>query len=287
MILNLNLKTCLQIAINFYEKLKRQKKKKKGTSERESERASERERKQIPKSRFIFVQNNNKKKTQRKRRIHLCSPGRSSGVGAPRGEGRPRGPRGLRERPCSRCRPGARGGAPTPGPYTPHAPSFYSKALTVTRGRHPPPPTSDPHKGPALAEPQATDGGRGREGARAPRPPPAYATPGVGPRERARCPAETPAPRASRGLGAPSSVTSVLLVLFFFFFKGKLAEKKAVFAPSPARPPPRKSQDPARRPRGAGPAWRAPRSADGTGQGPPLPPAPQRGPLARTPPRSQ
>lgn len=168
----------------------------------------------------------------------MCSPGRSSGVGAPRGEGRPRGPRGLRERPCSRCRPGARGGAPTPGPYTPHAPSFYSKALTVTRGRHPPPPTSDPHKGPALAEPQATDGGRGREGARAPRPPPAYATPGVGPRERARCPAETPAPRASRGLGAPSSVTSVLLVLFFFFLKGNLRKRRRFSLPPPRAPHP-------------------------------------------------
>lgn len=42
MILNLNLKTCLQIAINFYEKLKRQKKKKR--NERERERESERER---------------------------------------------------------------------------------------------------------------------------------------------------------------------------------------------------------------------------------------------------
>lgn len=44
---------------NFYEKSKRQKKIKERESERE--RAREREQKEIPKSRFIFVQNNKKK----------------------------------------------------------------------------------------------------------------------------------------------------------------------------------------------------------------------------------
>lgn len=171
----------------------------------------------------------------------MCSPGRSSGVGAPRGEGRPRGPRGLRERPCPRCRPGARGGAPPPGPYTPHAPSFYSKALTVTRGgtRLPRPPT--PTKARRWPSRRPRTGVRGRGGARAPRPPPAYATPGVGPRECARCPAETPAPRASSGLGAPSSVTSVLLVLFFFsffFLKGNLRKRRRFSLPPHPRAPP-------------------------------------------------
>lgn len=170
--LNLNLKTCLQIAINFYEKLKRQKKKKKGTSERERERASERERKQkkfLKVDLFLY-----KIIIIKKNPAQMANP-----LVFPRAEQRGRGPEGRGASPGSA---GAQGAAlptvpprgarrgPTPRALHPPRPLFLLKGTDCNPGRHPPPPTSDPHKGPALAEPQATDGGPGA--GRRPRPAP-------------------------------------------------------------------------------------------------------------------
>lgn len=71
---------------NFYEKSKRQKKKIK-ERESERERAREREQKEIPKSRFIFVQNN-KKKNPPPDVESTSVPGGEKGVRKATGEGR-------------------------------------------------------------------------------------------------------------------------------------------------------------------------------------------------------